>query len=138
MTTATSLPYSVSTGSAFLAFDKLRGESNYIEWKKSMRAVLRSLRQWDVITGSTTAPTPVNPAIQTPAEQEAIRAFEERSISAFIEIAFRVNSSVKSVIGDLEDPKLIWELLEQRYGVRKEGLQGTLREKLQLMKWDGK
>jgi len=102
-----------------------------------MQAVLRSLRQWDVITSSATAPTPADPDNPTPAETEAIRAFEVRSVSVFIEITFRVDASAKSVIGDLEDPKLIWELLEQKYGARKEGLQGILREKLQLMKWDG-
>ena len=34
---------------------------------------------------------------------------------------FRVDGSVKAVIGDLEDPKFIWELLEQRY-VAKRGI----------------
>jgi hypothetical protein len=36
-------PHSVSTGSAFTAFDKLQGAKNYIPWKKNMRTVLQSL-----------------------------------------------------------------------------------------------
>jgi len=133
----TTLPYSVSSGSSFSVFEKLRGEANYVEWKKAMRAVLRSLRQWDIITGSVTVPTPADPANPTPDETAAIKAFEVRTVSLFLEITCRVDVSVKSVIGDLEDPKLIWELLEKRYGATKEGLKSILRAKLQLMKWDG-
>jgi len=103
-----------------------------------MCATLRSLSQWDVVTRCTTAPTPVDPVNPTPTKQEAIRAFEVRSISAPIEITFCVDSSAKSAISDLEDPKRIWELLEQRPGARKEGLQGILRAKLQPMEWDEK
>ena len=47
---------------------------------------------------------------------------------------FGVEASVEAVTGSLEDPKFIWELLEQRYGAKQEGLQSILRMRLQLMK----
>ena len=51
---------------------------------------------------------------------------------------FRVDISVKAVIGDLEDPKFIWGLLEQRYVAKQEGLKSILRMRLQLKTWDEK
>ena len=56
--------------------------------------------------------TPADPANPTPGELSAIQAFEICSAVCIHEIMFRVDSTVKAVIGDLEDPKLIWELLE--------------------------
>jgi hypothetical protein len=54
------LPYSVSTGSGFCAFDKLQGAKNYATWKNNMRTVLMSLRQWVVVAGTVHPPTPVD------------------------------------------------------------------------------
>jgi len=47
---STALPYSVSTGSAFAAFDKPQGVKNDVAWKK------QSLRQLGVVTGAIRAP----------------------------------------------------------------------------------
>ena len=137
MTAVTPLPYSVSTGSAFSAYEKLHGASNYHEWRVSTRALLHALRQWAVITGTATAPTPVDPANPTPDELAAQEAWHVRSWSLYIEITYRVDTSIKTVIGDLEDLKLIWELLERRYGARQHGLQALLWAKLNQMRWDG-
>jgi len=70
----------------------------------------------------------------TPNKTAAIKAFEVRSILLFIETTFCVDALGKSAIGDLEDPKLICKLPEQRDSTRKAGLQGVLQEELQLMK----
>ena len=130
-------PYSVSTGSAFTAFDKLQGAKNYIPWKKNMRIILQSLRQWGMITGTVKAPVPADVNAPTAEETHAIDAFEVRRISAFMEISFRIVDSAKTVLGNTEDPKVAWELLEKRYGVKQQGLQSVLMAKLQLAKWDG-
>ena len=45
---------------------------------------------------------------------------------------FRVDGSVKVAIGDLENPKLIWELLEQWYVAKQKGLKSILRVRLQI------
>jgi hypothetical protein len=50
------LPYSVSTGAAFTAFEMLQGTKNYATWKNNMRTVLLSLHQWGLITGTVSAP----------------------------------------------------------------------------------
>jgi len=39
------LPYPVSTDSAYAAFDKLQGAKSYLSWKENMRTVLLSLWQ---------------------------------------------------------------------------------------------
>jgi len=131
------LPYSVSTGSAYTGFEKLQGAKNYTSWKKNMRTVLLSLQQWGLITGTVEAPTPADSANPTASETRAIRAFEVRSISAFMEISFRIADSAKSVLGNTKDPKAAWELLEKRFGASQPDLQPILMAKLHLAKWDG-
>ena len=66
--------------------------------------------------------TPADLANPTPDELSAIQEFGVRYVSVFIGIMFGVDGSVKVVIGNLEVPKFIWELLEQRYGDKQEGL----------------
>ena len=75
---STTLPYSVSTGSAFAAFDKLQGTKNYVAWKKNMRTVLQSLRQWGVVTGAVRAPGFADKDNPTAEETTAKEAFEVR------------------------------------------------------------
>ena len=137
MTAITPLPYLVSTGSAFSTYEKLHGASNYHEWRVSTHALLHALCQWVVITGTATTPTPINPTNPTPDELAAQEAWHVRSWSLYIEITYWVDTSIKTVISDLEDPKLIWELLEWRYGARQHGLQVLLQAKLNQMRWDG-
>ena len=108
-----------------------------MSWKKNMRTVLLSLRQWGLISGTVTAPTPVDSNSPTDEETSAIEAFEVRSISAFMEISFRIADSTKSVLGNIEDPKAAWELLGKCFGAKQHGLHSVLMTKLQLAKWDG-
>jgi len=103
--TRDNLPYSVSTGSAYAAFDKLQGAKNYMSWKKNMRTILLSLCQWGLISGTVTTPTPADSNSPTDEETSTIEAFEVRSISAFMEISFRIADSTKSVLGNIEVPK---------------------------------
>jgi hypothetical protein len=65
------LPYSVSSGSAYSAFEKLQGMKNYVTWKEPMRTMLTSLRQWDVVSGSIIAPTPKDKDNMTAEEVKA-------------------------------------------------------------------
>ena len=110
-------PYSVSTGAAFAAFNKLKGAENYVTRKQSMRTVLHSLRQRGLITGIVVAPV----TVETVDETKAVEAFEVRRISAFMEISFRIADSAKSALGHTENPKAAWELLEKRFGATQQG-----------------
>ena len=60
------LPYAYSTGNAFASFPKFNG--NYFAWHRNMETELKALRQWEIIDGSITAPTPTTPATPTPEE----------------------------------------------------------------------
>ena len=102
-----------------------------------MRSILLSLRQWGLITGTVKAPTPVDNANPTASETSAIKAFEVRSVSAFMEISFRIADSAKLVLGDTRDPKAAWELLEKRFGAKQPGMQSLLFTKLLYTRWDG-
>jgi len=93
-----------------------------------MRTVLLSLRQWSLITG--TAPTITDSDDPMASEASAIEAFEVRSISAFMEISFRIADSAKFVLGHIEDLKAAWELLERCFCAKQHGLQSGLVAKL--------
>lgn len=127
------LPYSVSSGSAYGVFDKLQGAKNYVAWKNKMRIVLMSLRQWGVVSGSIVAPTPVDEKNMTPAEVKAQEAWEVREISAFMEISLRIADSALNVLGDTQNPKVAWGILQEHFGAK----QDVLIAKLQLASWDG-
>jgi hypothetical protein len=49
-----------------------------------------------------------------------------------MEISFRTADSAKNVLGNTQNPKAAWELLERRFGAKQEGLQSVLISKLQL------
>ena len=131
------LLYSVSSGSAFNAFDKLQGTKNYTSWKDNMETVLLSLWQWSVVVGKTTAPIPMDPNQLTAAEVKAREAWEVWEISAFMEISFRIANSAKTILGVTQSPKAAWEILERHFGAKQEGLQETLNMQLLLAQWDG-
>lgn len=129
------LPYSTSSGSAYSAFDKLQGTRNYVAWKNRMRTVLLSLRQWGVVSGSIVAPTPVDEKNMTPAEVKAQEAWEVREVSAFMEISFRISDSALNVLGDTQNPKVAWGILEKCFGPKQDA--ALLIAKLRLASWDG-
>ena len=127
------LPYSVSSGSAYSIFDKLQGAKNFVTWKRNMRTMLRSLRQWGVVSGAIVAPTPVDEKNMTPAEVKAQEAWKIREISAFMEISFRIADTALNVLGDTQNPKVAWEILQECFGAKQE----VLIPKLQRASWDG-
>ena len=111
--------------------------SNYHEWRVSTHTLLHTLRQWDVIDGTETAPTPVDPQAPTPDKVAALQAWHVRLWALYIEITYQCDNTVKTTISNLEDPKLIWEMLELQYGAKQHGLQSVLCAKLNQCRWDG-
>ena len=136
--TSSLLPYSVSTGSAYSNFEKLQGVENYVAWKSDMRTVPQALRQWGMVEGTITRPVPANANNITATETAEIEAWDLRSITAFMEISFRVAGSVKVVLGHTTSPKEAWDILEKRYGAKQGGLRQSLVAKLQLAEWNAK
>ena len=47
--------YQTSSGSAYQVFPKVRSD-NYFSWCASMELVLRSLNEWEVVTGTFISP----------------------------------------------------------------------------------
>jgi hypothetical protein len=131
------LPYSVSSGSAFNAFNKLQGTKNYVTWMNNMCTVLMSLCQWDVVDGTDQAPTPADKNSPTPTETKEMAVWKVRSILAFMEISFQVADSAKTILGGTRNPKVTWDLLAKQFSAKQEGLQSTLISKLQLAMWNG-
>ena len=129
--TQEALPYSVS--STFNEFDKLQGAKNYFFWKQRMRLILLSLRQWNVVAGTIVPPTPVDAEHPTEEETKAKEAWEVREKMAFMEISSRVARSAKNVLGNTQNPKVAWEILERHFGPKLPDLVS----KLQLAAWDG-
>ena len=136
MTTTAPLPYLTSSGSAFSTCEKLHSASNYHEWRVSTCALLHALQQWDVIDSTEIAPTPINPQAPTPDETAMLQAWRIRLWALYIKITYWCDNTVKTTIGDLEDPRLIWEMLRLRYGAKQCRLQLVLCAKLNQCRWD--
>jgi hypothetical protein len=54
------------------------------------------------------------------------------SAAALIEIPIRVTDSQEPVLGDTQDPNVLWELLERRFGAKQGGPQAVLMKRLQM------
>jgi hypothetical protein len=48
-----------------------------------------------------------------------------------------LHSSTLNVLGDTQNLKVAWGVLEKRFGAKQEGLQSALTAKLHLMPWNG-
>ena len=48
-----------------------------------------------------------------------------------------MSDSTTNALGDTQNPKDTWTILEKRFGTKQEGIQSTLTAKLQLASWDG-
>ena len=66
-------------------------------------------------------------------ETSAIEAFEVCNISTFMRVSFRIADSAKSILSNIEDPKVAREFLETRFGTKQHCLQSVLMEKLRRM-----
>jgi hypothetical protein len=133
--TSSVLPYSVSTGSAFNAFEKLQGTKNYVDWRVNMETMLLSLQQWGLVDGSVKRPQPADTNNITSDEIKEIAAYDLCMISAYQEIHYQIGDAAKNVVGTSHDPKDIWDTLKHRYGSQQEGLQAALVAKLQQAVW---
>jgi hypothetical protein len=82
---------------------------------------------WGMVTGTVQAPVASDVDAPTADETCATEAFEVRRISVFMEISFRMADSVKTVLGNMEDPKVARELL---CNLQQQGLQPVLMARL--------
>ena len=136
--TTTSLPYSVSTGSAFNAYDKLQGSMNYVFWRTNVRTTLITLRQWGIIDGTVVAPVPQDAANPTAAETQAADDWLVRETAAYAEVIFRIADSIRATIDEDIGPKALWDALEKHFSKKQDGLRQALVAKMQTARWDGK
>ena len=116
----TTLDYTWSSGSAFGAFDKLKGTENYYQWSKRIIDIFEALNQYEVVTGAVTAPPVVDPAHPTTAETAALKLWKQRTRRAYIQISLRVEDVPMEAIMDTSDPKEAFDRLKDQYG-RKSG-----------------
>ena len=69
-----------------------------------METELRAHGQWEVVTGVTKAPTPLDPRKPTPDETRLLEAWRLRAARAYAEIALRVDDDDGEVIAAITDP----------------------------------
>ena len=91
---------------------------------------------WSGFGRSVARPIPAIPNAPTPQEVSDVAAYDLRAISAYQETKYCVGDSAKSVLGKSRDPKIVWDILERRFGSRQEGLQESLINKLRKAAWD--
>ena len=78
--------YQTSSGSAYQVFPKLCSDDNYFSWCASMELVLRSLNQWDVVTGTFISPVCVVEKSPMANELQLEKAWELCKECAYTEI----------------------------------------------------
>jgi len=66
-------------------------------------------------------------------ETSAIEAFEVHNTSTFMGVSFRIADSAKSILSNIEDPKVPREFPETRFGAKQHCLQSVLMEKVRGM-----
>lgn len=128
--------YQTSSGSAYQVFPKLRGD-NYFSWSASMESILRSLCQWQVVTGAFHPPVPADPDNPTEKELQIERAWELRKERAYTEIDLRIEDQQRVSIRDNRDPRLAWHTLRTVYGNRLANTRAALLAEITRVQYDG-
>jgi hypothetical protein len=127
--------YTVSAGSAYQIFPKLRRD-NYFTWGASMRMVLETINQWKVVSGQLTSPTRKIADAPMAEELEKEDAWNLRRIRAYSEIMLRVEDEPRVTIMGSQDPSEAWSKLEKTYGSRLANSRTMLMSELVRMRYD--
>jgi gag-polypeptide of LTR copia-type/Pol polyprotein, beta-barrel domain/Zinc knuckle/GAG-pre-integrase domain len=128
--------YQTSSGSAYQVFQKLRSD-NYFSWCASMESMLRSLSQWEVVTGQYPAPTRTTVDAPTAEELRIEKAWELRKERAYTEIDLRVEDQQRINIRGNRDPYQAWTTLRNVYGNRLANTRAALLAETTRVHYDG-
>ena len=110
------------TGSSILP---LNG-SNYPTWKVQCRMTLMREGVWSIVNGSEVLPGDAN---------ETVRAkFKARSNKALATIVLAVDPSLLYLLGDPENPVIVWNKLESQFQKKTWANKLSLRRKLHVLR----
>jgi hypothetical protein len=122
--------------SAYQVFLKLHGD-NYFSWRASMESMLRSLSQWEVVTGQYPAPTQAITDAPTADELRIEKAWDLRKERAYTEIDLRVEDQQRITIRTNRDPHQAWLTLKNVYGSRLANTRAALLAEITRIRYDG-
>ncbi|GJE95983.1 hypothetical protein PsYK624_121760 [Phanerochaete sordida] len=113
----------------------LLNSTNYNEWSANMRAHLRRLGCWDVVTGM--APVPL-PDPQTAEEWKEYRRYHQQRDSAAGELFLGLEDAQKVHVQSLDDsPQLMWQKLQRVHQQKKPGARFLAYDNLFALRKEG-
>ena len=92
-----------STSTAVVPLDG----SNYNTWKIQCRMALMKENLWSIVSGNEGAPAAT--------EAEKLAKFEARRDKALATIVLSVDTSLLYLLGDPEDPVIVWKQLSEQF-----------------------
>ena len=101
---------------------------NYATWKIQCRMVLMKYGVWKIVKGSEIGPEPGRD------NQAAINKFNDRRDKALSTIVLAVDPALLYLLGDPQDPVVVWNKLEDQFQARTWANKLSLRRKLYSLK----
>ena len=101
-----------------------------------MELVLRSLCQWEVVTGILVASVRADPNAPTDKELQIERAWELQKERAYTEIDLRIEDQQRVSICDNRNPRLAWQTLPTVYGNRLANTRAALLAEITRVQYD--
>ena len=93
-------------------------EKNYRSWATTVRAILREKKLFDVVEGTTKAPTKLAEAATTDeraAYDTGLEAYEKKAFPACRILLSTISSRLITYVEDEDDPAKIWTTLKDRF-----------------------
>src|SRR3981189_1090322 len=93
-------------------------EKNYRSWATTVRAILREKKLFDVVEGTTKAPTKLAEtatADERTAYNTELEAYEKKAFPACRILLSTISSRLITYVEDEDDPAKIWTTLKERF-----------------------
>ena len=103
----------------------LVGSGNYATWKVQVTMALKKEGVWKIVTGEESAPTSGDR-----------NAFDARLDKALAIIVLSIDTSLIYLLGEPEDPKVVWKKLQNQFQKKSWANKLHLRKKLYALQYD--
>ena len=100
--------------------------TNYNTWKVQCKMALLKNQVWDIVAGTETAPTDAAP----------LAAYQIRKDKALATIVLAVDPTLLYLLGEPEDPKIVWDKLQGQFQKKSWANKLSLRKRLYAMRLD--
>ena len=104
--------------------------TNFPTWKIQCRMTLIKQGSWQIVSGEEVAS-------DHSSSEEGIRTFKDRRDHALATIVLSIHPSLLHLLGEPEDPQVVWNILCEQFDQKCWGQRVEVRRKLYGVKWSG-